>query len=182
MISLQKMTAEYVDYEDRIALTGDAGEAGLVRLWLIRPLAQKLISALIDIVKSQEGFPHADDIEAFKQAVAEQQRQPVPPVKYITSDIGKAISRAANPDGLKSLPNGKDWLVREMNIKVLKDGVALTFAGGDEQKARSGFSEELLRQWLGIMRNVCITADWVVPDWPEWMKAPGTKSESALPN
>ena len=86
MINLQRMTAEYVEYEDRIVLLGDGGQDGVVRLWLTRPLTAKLVPALVDIVKPRHEDPgYVDVIDTFRQAAAEQQHKPSTPVAYIAS-------------------------------------------------------------------------------------------------
>ena len=178
MINLLRMTAEYIEHEDRIALVGDGGADGVVRLWLIRPMTAKLVPALVDIIKPQHDDPgYADVIDTFKQAAAEHQHQPTPPVKYNAAQAGdvpapsvKGSSGAKMSAAALPVKQDNEWLIREINVKLLNDGVALTFLAADDRTARCGFSEGLLRQWLGILRKVCLTADWVSPDWPEWMR------------
>lgn len=184
MIILTKMTARYVPHEDRIALTADGGQDGVVRLWLIRPLTEKLVSALAETIKpSHEDPGYADVIDAFAQSSAEERHKPVPPVEFATSQKSGVTTQSPpagfNPDGGTSshgpqpgepASSRNEWLVREINLKVLNDSYALTFAGTGRQEARCGFTEELLRQWLGILRRVCQTAGWTSPDWPDWMR------------
>ena len=178
MINLTRMTAEYVEHEDRIALIGDGGANGIVRLWLVRPLIAKLVPALTDIIKPKHDDPgYAKVIDTFRQAAAEQQHTPQPPVKYAAEDAAPADEPAASARDVRAeaavrlkVNDSNEWLVREMKVRVLNTGYALLFISEDDQQVSCGFSEDLLRQWLGILRKVCLKAGWVNPDWPEWMQ------------
>lgn len=173
MITLQKMTAEYVGHEDRIALIGDAGDDGIVRLWLIRPLAHKLATSLANLLMQQASEQrHAEALEAFKQALAEEQHIPTHYVSY--GAIGQTSTRSRG-DAAAALrvEQRNEWLIREINAKLFPQGVTLTFKGSVEgHVARCGLSEDLLRQWLGILRKVCHAGGWIGPDWPSWMSTP----------
>lgn len=179
MINLTRMTAEYVEHEDRIALIGDGGADGIVRLWLVRPLIAKLVPALTDIVKPRHDDPgYAKVIDTFRQAAAEQQHKPQPPVSYVAAKAPGAQSAAAAPAqdvraeaaARLAVKDSNEWLVREMKVRVLETGFAMLFIAEDDRQVSCGFSEDLLRQWLGILRKVCLKAGWVSPDWPEWMQ------------
>lgn len=180
MINLTRMTAEYVDHEDRIALIGDGGSDGIVRLWLVRPLIAKLVPALTDVVKPRHDDPgYVKVIDTFRQAAAEQQHTPQPPVNYVSTKAPQVQSApiGAPPRDVRAeaamrlvVKDSNEWLVREMKVRVLETGFALLFVAEDERTVSCGFSEDLLRQWLGILRKVCLKAGWVSPDWPEWMQ------------
>lgn len=179
MINLTRMTAEYVEHEDRIALIGDGGADGIVRLWLVRPLIAKLVPALTDIVKPRHDDPgYAKVIDTFRQVAAEQQHKPQAPVSYVAAKAPTAQSAAdvaeqdvrAEAAARMAVKDTNEWLVREMKVRVLETGFAMLFLAEDDRTVSCGFSEDLLRQWLGILRKVCLKAGWVSPDWPEWMQ------------
>jgi hypothetical protein len=172
------MTAEYVEHEDRIALIGDGGAEGVVRLWLVRPLIAKLVPALTDIIKPQHDDPgYAKVIDTFRQAAAEQQHTPQPPVSYTAGEPGAQDAPAEPARDVRaeaavrlSVKGDNEWLVHQMKVRVLNTGYALLFVAEDDRTVSCGLSEDLLRQWLGILRKVCLKAGWVSPDWPEWMQ------------
>jgi hypothetical protein len=181
MITLNKMTIDYVDREDRIALIGEADDGRVVRIWLIRPLTRQLAVGLSNLLTDlQSDVPHAAAQAAFMQAAAEQTHKPTPAVKYVVSErvtSSKPASRGAWTD------TENDWLVLRMDAKLFSAGMTISFFGADdEQAAGCGLSEELLRQWLGILRNVCQKANWIDADWPQWMKAPMTFDDSVTAN
>jgi hypothetical protein len=183
MITLKKMTADYVDREDRIALTGEAEDGRIIRLWLIRPLTRQLAVALTDLLKLQSGEDrHAEAQEAFRQAAAEHQRKPMPAVQYITRKPSQRPSASLATAVLRA-ENGNEWLVLQIDAKLYSEGVTMSFHGADdEQIAGCGLSDELLRQWLGILRKVCHGAGWIGPDWPAWMNAPMILEEGSAAN
>ncbi len=183
MITLQKMTADYVDHEDRIALIGDAGDGHILRLWLIRPLARQLTIALTELLKIQSGeIDNVEAQEAFKQAAAEKKQKSMPAVKYVSSKLPLSAI-ADSTTSTVHINNANEWLVREIGAKLFSQGVTLSFQGvTDAQNAGCGLSEELLRQWLGILRKVCHSADWIGPDWPSWMNSPMILEDGSAAN
>jgi hypothetical protein len=209
MMNLNKMTARYIEHEDRIALLAENEKGAVVCMWLARPLTQRLVTSLVDLLKPETASDeHAEALESFKQAAAEQQHQPTAPVKSSNPDLrdpgdlppaaeeqtadapaggaprAYAEGRGADTTGMPAFKAEEVWLVREINIKKFDAGYVLTFQGRVEDfAAQSGMSEALLRQWLGILRRLCLTAGWTAADWPDWMKREGMFEQAgALPN
>lgn len=174
MTRFSKMSVRFVPHEDRLAMICDAGDEGVQCLWLIRPLAQKLVIALTSAIKPKDPIPsHADLRDEFAQSSAESHFVPAPPVEPrpapdLETHTMTDSHEAPDDDGPAVPP--VQWLVRAMNIKVHRDAIALTFQGAEGQEGRFAFSEERLRQWLGIIRKVTLSAGWAHPDWPDWMK------------
>lgn len=214
MLNITKMTARYLDHEDRIVLLSQQDNGGIVALWLIRPLTQRLVTTLIEQLRPEPVTEdRAEAVEAFRQAVAEEQHQGAPPVRSSNpavqhagaatagesatmSDVSEGSEELAESEAPSAPVQGSirtrlpqfnvedSWLVREINVKVFDSGIALTFAGSDdEEQARCGFSEDLMRQWLGILRRVCLRAGWTSEEWPDWMKRESVMEQrGALPN
>lgn len=160
MITLQRLTTEYIDGEDRIRLAGESGEGGTLTLWLTRRLLDRLIPHLtLWLEKQQENLPHADLLLGFAQQKAQAGLVPQPPVKAAPDDTG--------------------WLVRELDICPGSEHLQLTFKGAPEQAAAIGFSSLALRQWLGILYTAYTLGDWPTAAWPEWMHE--GRADSAMP-
>lgn len=139
------MTTQYVADEDRILISASTAKGGTVRLWLTHRIVGRLVPALAKLVQPRHQDPvYCKVMDEIAQQNAEQRQEPQEPVI------------AASP--------GHEWLVRKINIQKGERGVALVFVGPDGERARISFSGELLRQWLGIVRRVCRTADWTDAD------------------
>ncbi len=55
------------------------------------------------------------------------------------------------------------------------EGVVLTFKSANDQRAMLSLTAAALRQWLNIVYDAYVRAEWSLAAWPDWI------SEAAVP-
>ncbi|GAB1394642.1 hypothetical protein MASR1M60_28060 [Rhodocyclaceae bacterium] len=149
MSDLQRLTTEYIDSEDRIRLTGQEGDGQTVVLWLTRRLLDRLIPHLTLWLERQHvDLPRAATLLEFAQQQAHGQLIPQAPI------------RTGNLPG---------QLVNAVDITPGKEQIRLAFKPVSGNPAGVHFEELPLRQWLAILHQTYLTAQWPVDSWPAWM-------------
>ena len=90
MSTLQRITTEYVEQEDRIRLSGEFASGDTVVLWLTQRLLHRLVPHLTAWLARQvapaSSIPaveaaHQDIVQGFAQQAARAQLAPEPPVR-----------------------------------------------------------------------------------------------------
>lgn len=157
--TLQRITTEYVEREDRLRLTGELADGRTVVLWLTQRLINRLVphlTAWLDQqVPSASSIPavqiaHQDIVQGFAQQAARAQMTPEPPV------------RASSP-----VASGR---VDAVDIAQGEDAVVLTFKGEADMQAVLKLAAQPLRQWLGIVYEQTLRGEWPTTAWPAWME------------
>lgn len=149
--SLQRITTEYIDLEDRIKLSGELDNAEPVVIWLTQRLLQRLLLPLLRWLGRQGAdTPSAEALQSFAQQAARAELATQVPVR---AGEGSAI-----------------WLALSVDIAQSEQSVSLTFRGVDGQGATLTLGSKPLRQWLSILHETCIKAEWELDVWPEWLR------------
>jgi hypothetical protein len=152
--SLQRITTNYIDLEDRIRLSGEVDNTAPVVIWLTQRLLQRLLPILLRWLESQDGdSPFAELVRGFSQQAARAELTPQAPVQ--------AVAGCAT------------WLAQAVDITQSKQAVSLTFRGADGQNASLTLATKPLRQWLGIVHDAYLQAGWPLDLWPAWLQ-PGS--------
>jgi hypothetical protein len=169
MTHLQRITTEYVDTEDRIRLSGEAGKNTSIVLWLTQRLLSNIISHLLELIEKQSPnlantgssnpTPTSSLMQEFAQQLAQAELAPELPVKA-TADT-------------------QSWLVLEVDITLSTEGtLMLVFKHETDKaalqegagKATLTLEAKPLRQWLGIIYSQWQKAGWSLALWPTWME------------
>jgi hypothetical protein len=151
MTNLQRLTTEYIDLEDRIRLSGEAENAELVVIWLPQRLVQRLLPVLLQWLARQTLETLREEaLQSFAQQAALAELAPQEPIQPHTDSA--------------------EWLAISVDIAQSEQVVSLTFLGNDQQGASLMLTVQSLRQWLGIVYEAYIKADWAVDVWPPWMR------------
>ncbi len=162
MIELQRLTTQYDPAEDRIRLSGSAGEGQVLVLWLTQRLINRLVPHLCKgLEKRLQSKLGAQKLQAHVQQSFAQQR------------ARAALQRQApvQPDA-----DSPQWRVETIDVKQAPGGVRLLLKGIDEtQEAVIDLPTPALRQWLGILFEHYHRAAWSPQVWPDWME------EAAIP-
>lgn len=155
---LQRITTEYVADEDRIRLAGEGADGATVVIWLTQRLLQRLLPVLLQWLE-QQGAPqevhgshtlHAELLQGFAQQAARAELAPQAPVQ----------------------PNAGStaWLAHAVDIGHAAQAVNLTFRSTDGARAALLLSDKQLRQWLGILSDATLKAEWPPGAWPQWLR------------
>lgn len=149
MTSLQRITTEYVELEDRVRLTGEVEDGTALSFWLTRRLLDRLIPHLtLWLEKQHAGLPRADLMLEFAQQQAQSQFVPQVPVK---------------------LPNAQGQLIQAVDITPNIEQLHLHFKSESGEAASIGFASTPLRQWLAILHQAYSVAEWPMSVWPNWL-------------
>lgn len=143
MTDLHQFTTEYSELEDRIKLSG-ATTQGLLVIWLTQRMLQRLLPLLLQwLERQQAATPGIVSFSFMQQTVQPCQEQPV--------------------------PDSVSWLATSIDILTTDKQVSLTFKSADGPSARIVFAAELLRQWLDILQDAYLLAQWPLDAWPAWL-------------
>ena len=142
--SLDRITTEYIDAEDRIRLSGQYADGAAVVIWLTRRLIQRLVPVLLEWLQQQHrqdvAISHAEIMQGWAQQAARAELTAQPPVQAL------AASSA--------------WLADSIDFTHSPEGVVLTFKSANDQRAMLTLPAAALRQWLNIVYDVYVRADW----------------------
>lgn len=158
--SLQRITTEYCPEQDRLRLSGQPDQAAPVVVWLSRRLLSRLLPALLGWLERQDGGAQAPALLGYEQQAARAGLQPQAPVRALADDAA--------------------WLALTVELTMAPQRLTLTFQGGPGRSASLALEPTALRQWLGIVHDAERQADWALPVWPAWMRAPPPAAAAAL--
>ena len=155
MAALQRITTEYVEVEDRVRLTGEIEAADTVVLWLTRRLLDRLVPHLALWLERRHGdVPRPDLLLSFAQQAAQGSVTPQAPVPAWSTS--------------------RQWLVQAIDLQPGEEELRLVFKSAEGESASMGFAATPLRQWLGIVHQAYLAAQWPRDAWPGWMMEDST--------
>jgi hypothetical protein len=153
MIRFDRFTTDYDPVEDRMRLAGEAANGDCATLWINLRMLRLLVPALCQWIERQpvsHAATKAPEVQQFHQAAADFARDhaiaPVPPLQSTS-------------------------LVTSVDYTDLGQAIRLTFKSLDGSAlAVLDFTESALRQWLSIVRDVHLAADWPTGALPVWLR------------
>ena len=152
MTKFERITTEYIDLEDRLRLAGEVSNAAPVVIWLTQRLLQRLVPALLQWLERQDdATPRAEVLQSFAQQAARAELMPQAPVRAVAGCAA--------------------WLALAVDITRSEQVISLTFRGADGQDATLNLAAKPLRQWLSIVHDAYLKADWPLNVWPDWVGA-----------
>ena len=158
MITLQRITSEYIKSEDRIRLTAISEAEETIILWITQRLLIRLIAHFLGWLEKEApevARSSAIDNEA-KSALQEMAQQ-------------SAVANLQNQSAVTANSDSAALLVKEIDIKMSEEVVLLVFKCDEAWKAELSFTVQQLRQWLGMIHRLWRLAEWPVSIWPDWM-------------
>jgi hypothetical protein len=160
--TLQRLTTQYVDIEDRIRLSGEDADGRIHVMWMSQRLLNRLVPAVCNMLGSPQQDERAELLNSFEQQAAQAQLTPQEPVRH---DAGSVA-----------------WLVTRVDLAQTGGGTRLTFHGSGDEQAAVVMPELALRQWLSILRDHYRAAAWPAGAWPAWIDsaAPAAPEASAI--
>ena len=155
----QRFTTEYIDHEDRLRISASLSNEEVVVMWLTRRLLDRLASHLAGLLEQETAQAPLPDVQqTFAQQAA------------VASHVQQSQEQAQAPVQPQQAQTVQQWLVLEVDVTPLDQGVALRLRGEQaEQVVELGMPPVLLRQWLGIVHSQYMRAEWPLSAWPTWM-------------
>lgn len=151
MNALERITCEYVENEDRIRLSGEVASSAPIVIWLTRRMMQRLLPVLIPLLEDKRADPqYAEIMQVFAQQAA------------------RSVLRSQVP--VKAQLDSEAWVAASVDIALAVQAVTLTFRAVNGQAASLEMEALPLRQWLGILHDIYIKAEWPQEVWPDWIK------------
>ena len=158
MSGLKRITTNYNEQEDRIAISGLTENEQTVILLLTMRLANRLIKHCLGIlekhISASEGVSASDEgsrkrVQNFIQKSAEQETPQETTVKIANKS--------------------PKHLIIEIDIKNVSTGVTLKFKEEFGTYYEIFLNSHQLRQWLGMLHTIWQKTEWPVEIWPDWM-------------
>jgi hypothetical protein len=158
MITLQRITSEYIESEDRIRLTATTGARETLILWITQRLLIRLIGHFLKWLDKEapevaRSSAVGSEAKSALQGMAQQ----------------SAAAKLQEQSAVTANPDSAALLVKEIDIKMSEAVVLLVFKCDDGRKAELSFTIQQLRQWLGMIHQLWRQAEWPVSVWPDWM-------------
>ena len=158
MITLQRITSEYIESEDRIRLTAISDAEETIILWITQRLLIRLITHFLGWLEKEapevaRSSAIGNETKSALQGMAQQ----------------SASANLQNQSAVTANSDSAALLVKEIDIKMSEEVVLLVFKCDDDQKAELSFTIQQLRQWLGMIHQLWRQARWPVSIWPDWM-------------
>ena len=158
MITLQRITSEYIESEDRFRLTAISDAEETIILWITQRLLIRLVAHFLgwlekEAPKVSRSSAIGNETKSALQGMAQQ----------------SASANLQNQSAVTANSDSAALLVKEIDIKMSEEVVLLVFKCDDDQKAELSFTIQQLRQWLGMIHQLWRQARWPVSIWPDWM-------------
>ena len=158
MISLQRITSEYIKSEDRIRLTAISEAEETIILWITQRLLIRLIAHFLGWLEKEapevaRSSAIGNETKSALQGMAQQ----------------SAAAKLPEQSAVTANSDSAALLVKEIDIKMSEEVVLLVFKCDEAWKAELSFTVQQLRQWLGMIHRLWRLAEWPVSIWPDWM-------------
>lgn len=163
MTELQRITTIFVDSEDRIRLAGEGAAGQALLLWLSQRLLNRVLPHLCAWLEHQAPATAHSYTDAARAEVLQSFAQ--------LAALAALLPQAPVPS---HAPSGA-WLVHSVDVTTGEHAVTLTFkaaVGETHEPATLTLPEQALRQWLNILHDQYIAAEWPLTLWPEWVAQP----------
>jgi len=167
MTSLQRITTEYFQGEDRVRLAGANSQGQTVVLWLTQRLTNRLITHLCRWLEQQGGQSGAaPEKPATPQAIGQEIAQ------SFAQQAAAAAALTTEP-AVNAAADAPQVLVHSVDVSAHAAGVRLLFKAQSAPHAEPpcvSMNAVALRQWLGIVYAQYRKAEWSTAAWPQWME------------
>lgn len=150
--SLQRITTEYLQHEDRIRLAGEVEQAAPVAIWFTQRLLGRLLPRLMQWLEhSGPEIPRSELLHSFAQQAARSELTPQSAVQVSAQD--------------------PSWLVVVVDLTLSEELAQLVFKGEQpDQQVSLTLAAVPLRQWLNIVHDAYVRAEWPLDLWPLWVR------------
>jgi len=156
---IERVNTEYDPFEDRIKLIVGTKDDDTYIIWLTQKLLRKVFTHLFKWLA--EHLPESPASRSKDAQVANQ-------LQDFAQQNAMANMRPGKP--VDSQNTSRTWLVREMDIRKLEQGVVLVFKDEEHREACLPLNSQQLRQWLVVVYHHWVKAEWPVDLWPQWIR------------
>lgn len=174
MSELQRITTQYVDIEDRMRLSGEIAADRVEVLWLTQRLLNRLITLLLSRLEPSTVANASNHIGRTPAATDGQQ-------ELMQGFAQRAAVAALTPQpAVQGRADTPGWRVLSVDVIDTGGALRLVFKSGEDGSELPAspvaltLSQQALRQWLGILHDQYLLAEWPMGIWPSWMHSAST--------
>jgi len=157
---LTKITLSYSKVEDRIRMDGRSRD-DTVSLWITRRLCRELVKIVVAYLSK----PEINNAEVARAAVSPQH----------LSAVQEFLHQKAKSDKIKAPPvmpaAPTAMLVSSVKVRASTKCVQISFSVGSSSMAALVMTPKETRQWLDILYEQYLVAEWSLDVWPHWMSS-----------
>jgi len=178
--SLQRLTTQYLDVEDRMRITGAASSGEAIVIWLTQRLLTRLLPHLLKQLQMQTATAATIPTDAVQTEM----------VQTFAQQAARAQLPEQSP--VQVLPESHSWLAESIDVTTKNKTddpsqdqlIKFLFKGINKEQASIAMPSTQLRQWLNILHDQWLLSGWSMSLWPDWVTesvpARGTKSQISL--
>lgn len=159
MTSLQRITSQYIETEDRFQLTGETTAHGTVAIWLTQRLLSKLLPHLVNWLEQ------GGRVTSINNPVDERIIEHLQDFAQLAAQKDLSLQPAVSVSSETLV-----WLAHTVDVVHLPDAVKLVIKGDNNREASLLLNSKELRQWLSILHKLWTAAAWSGTFWPIWIK------------
>ncbi len=178
MLTLQRITSEYVATEDRFRLSGTTDKGGAVSYWVTQRLLLRLLNFLLDWLAT-----HREELErqAAREMLGPMVTRPTParlpsqalgagddPPAVAGETAGETGSEPGNPEGGEQAVEAE--LLFEADIRIAATRITLVFKPRNSEHAQLSLQLDEAWQWVAILHTLWKRAEWNLAVWPDWIE------------
>lgn len=163
---LHRMTTSYVETEDRVQLAGESADGTATVIWVSRRLLVRLLPLMLQWLEQQGvdpdsvDHPHVDVLHSFAQQAARAELAPQPAVQ--------------------ATGTSSQWLAFAVDVASHPSALRLSFRSAADEQAFFSLTPLPLRQWLNILHDAFVKAEWPLDIWPSWLSEHGKTIPSGV--
>ncbi len=172
MLTLHRITSEYIATEDRFRLTGTTDKGVAVSYWITQRLLLRLLHILLDWLGS-----HREELE--RQAATEMPGPMARPAQAAAQAGAESGGEAAGgaAAGEEAVPESGDMPARdpsellfEADIRIAPNRITLVFKPRGSEHAQLSLQLGEVWQWVAILHTLWKRAEWNLAAWPDWIE------------
>ena len=173
MLTLQRITTEYRESEDRVRLSAEVaastGDTTLV-LWLSQRLLLRLLPPVFNWLEQLPSVATAGQPTGMARHTLADAR-----TAELMQGFAQQSARHGIPVQTPVLPaaGSDEQLVTAVDLKAADASLTLVFKSAAGEVAALGLAPQQLRQWLAILHTLWRQAEWPMAIWPHWMQEDG---------
>ena len=167
MLTLQRITSEYVATEDRFRLSGTTDKGGAVSYWVTQRLLLRLLNFLLDWLAT-----HREELErqAAREMLGPMVTRPTPAPSQVQGarEIPSAPAEEAGSEPGEQVEQAE--LLFEADIRIAATRITLIFKPRNSEHAQLSLQLDEAWQWVAILHTLWKRAEWNLAVWPDWIE------------
>lgn len=177
MLTLQRITSEYVATEDRFRLSGITDKGGKVSYWVTQRLLLRLLNFLLDWLET-----HREELE--RQAATDMLGPVVTKAAKRSAQTGAKVSGGEAGSGEESEKEAESAageateedraataeLLFEADIRIAADRITVVFKPRKSEHSQLSLQLDEAWQWVAILHTLWKRAEWNLSAWPDWVE------------